>query len=133
MGSLNKVHLGDKPKVKDISDKAKVATVSLATSKEYFDKEGVKHKKTQWHTLELWNGWAKVAEQYFDKGMTLFVEGSLEYTETEKEGKKQYFTKIVVTNFQFLSSKNKPLDLDEESKAVNEAVQSAGTTDDLPF
>ena len=103
--SLNKVMLignvGNEPEIRTTASGKRVAKLSLATSWGTGDKE-----KTQWHRLTAWDRTAEIIEQYVHTGDRLYVEGSLEYSQTEDEnGKPRYWTDIVVREMLMLSGR----------------------------
>lgn len=81
MQSLNRVeligHLGHDPILKAINPTTQVATLHLATSESYLDSNKQWQKKTEWHTLVLWNKLAEYAVRNLKKGGRLYVEGKL--------------------------------------------------------
>ncbi|MEE9472550.1 MAG: single-stranded DNA-binding protein [Acidimicrobiia bacterium] len=102
--SLNKVtligNLGSDPEVRSTGSGTRVATLSLATSRQWTSPAGERQEKTEWHRVVLWNnnkgsGLADVAEKYMKKGDKLYVEGQIEYrTWEDREGKTRYTTEI---------------------------------------
>lgn len=99
--SLNKVMLignvGSDPEIRTVGSGTKVAKFSLATNRQWTDRSGQKQEKTEWHRITAWDRTAELIEQYVKKGDRLYVEGSLEYSQTEDEGgKPRYWTDIVV-------------------------------------
>ncbi len=103
--SLNKVmligNLGADPEVRSTSNGSRVATLSLATSRQWTTQAGEKQEKTEWHRCVVWNakgsGLADVVEKYLKKGDRVYVEGRIEYrTWQDKEGQKRYTTEINV-------------------------------------
>ena len=102
--SLNKVmligNLGADPEVRSTANGARVATLSLATSRQWNNQAGERQEKTQWHRVVLWNngkgsGLADFAEKYLKKGDRVYVEGEIEYrTWEDREGKTRYTTEI---------------------------------------
>jgi len=106
--SLNKVMLignvGAEPEIRTVSSGKKVAKVSLATSRTFNDRSGQRQEKTEWHRLTAWDRVAEIIEQYVHKGDRLYVEGSIEYSQTEDDqGKPRYWTDIVVREMVMLS------------------------------
>ncbi len=87
--SVNKVILvgnaGRDPDVQTTAGGAKVAHVSLATTRR-FPRNGGYEDRTEWHRLTLWNRLAELAEEYVRKGDRLYVEGRMEYDTYEKNG-----------------------------------------------
>lgn len=104
MKSVNKVillgNVTKDPEVKTIqygNETTKVAKFSVATSTGgYTKKDGTPVKEeTQFHRITAWRGLADIVENLIHKGDTVYVEGSLKYTEVEKDGRKERFTDIV--------------------------------------
>ena len=110
MASLNKVmlvgRLGQEPEKKLTKTGKSVVSVGLATSSAYKDAAGNKQESTEWHKLVFWGNLADNICQYTKKGSLLYVEGRLETTKWEKDSITMYTTQIVVSNMQFLDSKN---------------------------
>jgi len=112
--SLNKVmligNLGADPEVRSTSNGARVATLSLATSRQWNTQAGEKQEKTEWHRCVVWNsrgsGLVDVVEKYLRKGDRVYVEGRIEYrTWQDKEGQKRYSTEINVRDLVMLSGR----------------------------
>jgi len=112
--SLNKVMLignvGDDPDIRATSSGTRFAKVSLATNKRWKDPSGEQKEKTEWHRLTVWGSSTEgsslldVFERYVKKGDLLYVEGLLEYSESETDGQKKYWTNIIVREMQMLGS-----------------------------
>jgi single-strand DNA-binding protein len=99
--SLNKVMLignvGAEPEIRTTGSGTRVAKVSLATNRRFNDRSGQAQEKTEWHRLTFWDRMAELVEQYVKKGDRLYIEGRLEYSQTEDEhGNVRYWTDIVV-------------------------------------
>lgn len=104
MASTNKViligHLGKDPEIKTLANGNKMATMSLATSKRWKDKEGEKKEKTSWHRIVVYNkNLAEIVEKYFRKGNCIYVEGELDQREYEKDGEKRTITEVLLSGF----------------------------------
>lgn len=99
--SLNKVMLignvGSDPEIRATSSGARVGKLSLATNRQFQDRTGQTQEKTEWHRLTFFGKLADIVEQYVKKGDRLYVEGRLEYSQTQDEqGGTRYWTDIVV-------------------------------------
>ncbi|MCH6199052.1 single-stranded DNA-binding protein [Aquiflexum sp. LQ15W] len=110
MAGVNKVilvgNLGADPEVKHLEGDKVVANLRLATTEAYKDKSGNRVENTEWHDLELWDGQARIAEQYLKKGMQLFVEGKIKSdTWQDDQGQNRKRTKIRVLGFTMLGGK----------------------------
>ena len=101
--SLNKVtligNLGADPEVRSTANGSRVATLSIATSRQWKNQADEKQEKTEWHRVVLWNNkvsnLADIAERYCTKGDKVYVEGSIEYRSwQDREGQTRYTTEI---------------------------------------
>ena len=104
-GSVNKVilvgNLGRDPEVRHSQAGAKIVNFSLATSETWKDKNtGERREKTEWHRVVIFSeGLARIAESYLRKGSKVYIEGSLQTREYEKDGIKRYSTEVVLQGF----------------------------------
>jgi single-strand DNA-binding protein len=106
MASVNKVilvgNLGKDPEVRRTQSGNPIATLSVATSESWRDKQsGERREKTEWHRVVIFNeGLAKVAEQYLKKGSKVYLEGQLETRRwTDQAGVEKYTTEVVLQAF----------------------------------
>jgi single-strand DNA-binding protein len=107
--SLNKVmligNLGSDPEIRMTPSGTKVAKLSIATNRTFQDRTGQQQEKTEWHRLTFFGKLADVVEQWVHKGDRLYVEGRLEYSQTQDDqGVTKYWTDIVVTEMVMLGS-----------------------------
>ncbi len=107
MAGVNKViligNLGKDPEVRYLESGSAVANVTLATTERYKDRNGNQVENTEWHDLEMWEGLAKIAEQYLKKGNSIYVEGKIKTDSWQDEaGNKKYRTRIRVQNMTML-------------------------------
>lgn len=107
MAGVNKVilvgHLGRDPEVRYSPNGSAIATLSLATSEQFKDKDGNKQERTEWHRVVLFGRQAEVAGEYLRKGRMAYVEGRLQTRKwTDKEGQERYTTEIVGDRLQLL-------------------------------
>lgn len=104
-GSINKVilvgNLGQDPKVSTMQSGAKVVSFSLATTDSWRDKaSGERRDRTEWHRVVIFNsGLADTAERFLRKGSKVYLEGSLQTREYEKDGQRRFTTEVVLQNF----------------------------------
>ena len=112
--SLNKVtligNLGADPEVRSTNNGSRVATLSLATSRQWTDQKGEKQEKTEWHRVICWNNkgfmLADLAEKYMKKGNKVYIEGRIEYrTWEDKEKQTRYTTEIIAREIILLGSR----------------------------
>ena len=98
-------NVGQDIELKALPSGGAVANASLATSESWTDKSGERVEKTEWHRLVFFNRQAEIAAQYLAKGSKIYVEGSLQTREWEKDGIKRYTTEIKVRKMQMLDAK----------------------------
>src|SRR6185312_10032451 len=99
MGSVNKVilvgNLGRDAEVRHTPGGQAVATLNLATTETWNDKDGQRQEKTEWHRVVLWGKQAESLQQYLVKGKQIYVEGRLQTRQwDDKDGNKRYTTEI---------------------------------------
>jgi single-strand DNA-binding protein len=90
-------NVGNEPEIKTTGGGTKIAKVSLATNRTFSDRSGQQQEKTEWHRLTFWDKMADLVEQYVKKGDRLYIEGRIEYSQTEDDkGVQRFWTDIVV-------------------------------------
>ena len=97
MGSVNKVilvgNLGRDVEIRYTSSGTAVATLSLATTDVWKDKDGKKQEKTEWHKVVVWGKTAETLQPYLLKGRQIYIDGSLQTRQwDDKDGIKRYTT-----------------------------------------
>jgi single-strand DNA-binding protein len=97
-------NVGNDPEIRATSSGARVAKVSLATNRSWSDRSGQQQEKTEWHRLTFFGRLVDIVEQWVKKGDRLYVEGRVEYSQTEGEGGTKYWTDIVVNEMVMLGS-----------------------------
>ncbi|MDQ2890384.1 MAG: single-stranded DNA-binding protein [Gemmatimonadota bacterium] len=158
--SLNKAMLignvGQDPEIRSTTNGGRVATFSLATSRNWNGPTGERQEKTEWHRCVVWNagrgqggggekgmGLADVVEKYVKKGDKLFVEGPIEYRQwQDKENQTRYTTEIRVRELVMLSGRGGGGDFDNDAAPSRSArpaaaaktgtAGSAGEFEDFP-
>ncbi len=160
MAGVNKViligNLGKDPEVRYLENGSVVANIALATTETYKDRNGNRIDSTEWHDLELWDGLAKIAEQYLSKGKSIYVEGKIKSdTWQDDQGMTRKKIRIRVLNMTMLGGtgsagtdqqsqqQSRPQQQMATSQAQTSSSQSSGgdfpfddgeeSIDDLPF
>lgn len=132
-------NVGSDPEVRAISEEVSVASLSLATSESYKNRDGERVTNTEWHNVVFWRGLAKVVEKYVKKGDKIYVEGKLTHETYEKDGETKYITKIVASDMKMLGGKKESDQAPAASpaKAAEAPAPNIDITpedgDDLPF
>ena len=99
---INKVilvgNVGQDPEIRytgDVNNGTKVATIRLATTERYRDRNNNPQEHTEWHTINAWRGLADVVEKYVKTGTQLYIEGRIRTRSWEDQtGAKRYATEI---------------------------------------
>lgn len=157
---VNKViligNLGQDPDVRYTTGGEAIATISLATSESWKDKNtGDTQERTEWHRVVFFGKIAEIVKQYLHKGSRVYVEGQLRTRKwQDKEGKDRYTTEVIIngmggSTMQMLDGRrevaaDEPKDRKAPSSAPSDsgkalngrgADQSGGMPfdDDIPF
>jgi single-strand DNA-binding protein len=99
MGSVNKVilvgNLGRDAELRYTPGGAAVATLNLATTEVWNDRNNQRQEKTEWHRVVLWGKQAESLQEYLTKGKQIYVEGRLQTRKwQDKDGNDKYTTEI---------------------------------------
>lgn len=144
---VNKViligNLGRDPEVRYMPSGSAVASVTLATSESWKDKQtGDQQERTEWHNVAFFGRLAEIAGEYLKKGMQVYVEGSLRTRKwQDKNGVDRYTTEIVASDMQMLggrpgSGSYAAQDASSSQRPSSEPAPDAGIgdfNDDIPF
>ncbi len=151
MGSVNRVilvgNLGRDAELRYTPGGAPVATVSLATTEVFKDKEGQRKEQTEWHTVIVWGKQAETLNQYLVKGKQIYVEGRLQTrswddknTEPGQKPVKHYKTEVKADRIVLLGGGQRDGGggrFEREHEAGGEAPSAPQpvdiTDDDIPF
>lgn len=109
MSGINKAiiigRLGADPEVRQVSSGNSVATLSVATSEKWTDRDGQAQERTEWHRVIAWGKLAEICGKFLAKGRQVYVEGRIQTRQWEdSQGQKRYTTEIVANTVQFLGS-----------------------------
>jgi single-strand DNA-binding protein len=146
---INKVillgNLGADPEVRTTAGGDAVATISIATSDSWKDKNtGEEQQKTEWHRVVFFRRMAEVVGQYLKKGSSVYIEGQLQTSsyEDKNTGEKKYSTQIVARDMQMLGGKNNSESQSDfsnqssnqsPSQSSNMEQSPQGLDDEIPF
>jgi single-strand DNA-binding protein len=143
MSGVNRVtligRLGKDPDMRHTSSGLAVATMTLATSEKWKDKNtGEMQEKTEWHRCVAYQRTAEVCGQYLAKGSLVYFEGKLQTRKWQgQDGQDRYTTEVVVSSMQMLDSKNKGRSDEERAPEPTHAPEKnefqSSFDDDVPF
>ncbi len=142
---VNKViivgNLGNDPEVRYTASGTAIASLSIATSEHWTDKQsGEKQERTEWHRVKMFGKLAEISGEYLKKGRQVYIEGSLRTEKyTDKAGVEKYSTDIIASEMQMLGGNeggyaSKPQRQDAApAPAPAPAPSDNFADDDLPF
>lgn len=149
MGSVNKVilvgNLGRDSELRYTPGGAAVATLNMATTEVWNDKQGQKQEKTEWHRIIVWGKQAESLQEYLTKGKQIYVEGRLQTRQwDDKDGNKRYTTEIKADRITLLGGGGGRSSMDRGGGSTGGGSTGGGggaeeppmqpiTDDDIPF
>jgi single-strand DNA-binding protein len=148
MGSVNKVilvgNLGRDAELRYTPGGSAVATLNMATTEVWNDKQGQRQEKTEWHRVILWGKQAESLQEYLTKGKQIYVEGRLQTRQwDDKDGNKRYTTEIKADRITLLGGGGRGGGMDRGGMERGGGMSSGGgadeppvepiTDDDIPF
>ncbi len=158
-GTYNKVvlvgRLGKDPEKRYTQNGTPVANMNMATNEVYFDREGTRQERTDWHRVVVWDKQAESVSNYLSKGSMALVEGSLQTRKwQDDQGQNRYITEVRAQRVVFMGRQSDaavkapgaapaqegveesqdPFAFSEGSEEFGPAFPSeAGSMDDAPF
>jgi single-strand DNA-binding protein len=144
MASVNKViligNLGRDPEMRFLPDSTAVASLALATTEKYKDKNGQMQESTEWHRVSFFGRTAEICQQYLKKGSSIYVEGSIKTKQYQDKttGETKYTTEIKGSNLTMLGGKSdsisdQPTTPPPMKQAPSTTASVQDLDDDIPF
>ncbi|HTP24774.1 MAG TPA: single-stranded DNA-binding protein [Anaeromyxobacteraceae bacterium] len=149
---VNKVilvgNLGRDPEVRYTPGGQAVASLRIATSRSWTDKQsGQRKEETEWHEVEVWGKQAELCSEYLSKGRQVYLEGRIKTDkwQDKQTGQDRYRMKVVAEAVRFLGGAQRPMTrpssegmgppagLDEAPADAGSGQVSGPPTDDIPF
>jgi single-strand DNA-binding protein len=135
---LNKVqligNLGRDAELRYTPGGAPVATLNMATTEVWNDKQGQRQEKTEWHRVILWGKVAESLHDYLVKGKQIYVEGRLQTRQWEdKDGVKRYTTEIRGDRVVLLGGGQQSRKQKDEPEEEPLGGSELPNDDDIPF
>jgi single-strand DNA-binding protein len=144
---VNKVilvgNLGSDPEVRYTPNGDAVATINVATTESWKDKQsGEKQERTEWHRVVMFRRLGEIAGEYLKKGSQVYLEGKLQTRKwQDKSGNDRYTTEIVANEMQMLGGRGGTTDYASQSAPASapapapQAAAGGGSDfdDDIPF
>jgi single-strand DNA-binding protein len=137
---INKVilvgNLGQDPEVRYSASGAAVATLNIATSEQWTDKQsGQKQERTEWHRVVMFNRLGEIAGEYLKKGSQVYIEGKLQTRKwQDQNGQDRYTTEIVANEMQMLGGRGGSADFGggNQGQSQNAPRQQAAPAQQTP-
>ena len=127
--------LGNDPEIRKTSSGSTVATISVATSESWTDRNsGQKQTKVEWHRVVAFNRLAEIIEQYLTKGSHVFIDGKLETKKwTDNNGVDRYTTQIVAKEMQMLGGRGDNAETQSSAPQRDSGAPVIDFDDSIPF
>jgi len=113
------------------NNNVQVGKFSVATTKNYKDRQDEWQKKTTWHKITLFNPTSHKRAN-LKKGVKVLVKGQINNSTYDKDGVTMYSSEIIATSVDILDNNEAPV----AEIATNDSEVSNNTSngnDDLPF
>lgn len=110
MPNFNKVmlmgNLTRDPELRYTPNGQAVADIGIAINRRRKGQDGERRDETTFVTVTAWGRQAEIINEYFSKGRPIFIEGRLQLDEwTTQEGQRRSKLKVILENFEFLTSR----------------------------
>ena len=126
--------LGRDPEIKHTQSGKPICTFTLATDSGYG--EG---KKTDWHSVTVFDKTAENCAKFLQKGSKAYVEGRIAYDTYENDGAKHITTKIIANRVLFIATTKDAAGAaqfdrrTEQPKTMSDDTFEGYPLDDIPF
>jgi len=116
-------NLGADPELRMLEGGNAVLKLRVATNEPYWDKDKVKHDRTEWHRVTIFGRRAEGLAKFLRKGFGVFVKGRNHTSSYDKDGQKHYSTEIIADDVIVVSS----------PRNASDSTPLATATSDAPF
>jgi len=124
-------NLGQDPEVRYTQDGVAVATMSIATTERWKDKDGNKQEHTEWHRVVAWRKLGEICGDYLHKGDKVYIEGKLQTRKwQDQNGNDRYTTEIIARELEMLGGRQENADNADSTPPNGEEPP---TPEDVPF
>tara|TARA_Y100001934_G_scaffold272106_1_gene359751 strand:+ start:1031 stop:1453 length:423 start_codon:yes stop_codon:yes gene_type:complete len=140
MAGVNKAiivgNLGNDPEIRYSANGNAIATISVATSDRWKDKNtGEQQERTEWHRIKLFSRQAELAGEYLKKGSQVYIEGRIQTSKyQDKDGNDRWSTEIIAREMTFLGGRGGDTQgAPTANHSQREPAPSGDFDDDIPF
>ena len=132
------------PEIRYTSDGKAIANITIATNKEWKDKNtGEKKSKAEYHRVVIFWKLAEITGEYVKKGFLLYVSGQLQTRKwQDQSGQDRYTTEVVINpiggTLQILGSRSDDANQQQSQQPINRPIQQNEPStdfddDSIPF
>ncbi len=90
------------PQLRATTTGQSVGSFSIATNRNWTDKNGAKQEDTQFHNIVVWGKQAELVNQFLKKGSEVFIEGRIQTRSwQDQQGQNRKSTEVVAERVQF--------------------------------
>lgn len=140
---VNKViligNLGADPEVRFTPSGIPVATIRVATTEVWKNKDGGKEERTEWHRVVSFRRLAEIMRDHLKKGARVYIEGRNETRKwQDKDGIDRFTTEVIAREMKMLTPKNGgnnrvPPNMDQEIPPPEPPADGEPMGDDVPY
>ncbi len=105
-----------------LTDGKYVASFGIAVNDSYKNKDGVKVETVEFINCNAFGKSAELISKYMKKGSQILVQGKIKTHTWEKEGVKQYQTRVVIDSFKFGTSPQATVTVDTPKSPSAEKI-----------
>lgn len=111
MSNLNQCNfigrLGQDPEIRYMPNGDAVASLSIAISEKWKDKQGQNQESTEWVRITAFRRLAEIIGEYVKKGSLIYVSGKMQTRKwQDQQGNDKYTTEIIANQMQMLGGKS---------------------------
>ncbi|MCP4342917.1 MAG: single-stranded DNA-binding protein [Desulfobulbaceae bacterium] len=138
-------NLGRDPELRYAASGDAIASLSVAVTEKWKNKQGDLQEKTEWYRCSAFKKTAELISQYFTKGDQIMLIGRMQTRKwQDKDGADRYSTELLVDRLVFVGNRDnssrqtQPQDAHNTAKSngyapSNAAPANGGFDDDIPF
>lgn len=126
-------NLGRDPELRYRDNGQAMARFQIATSEIWFDAEGKRQERTEWHNIAVWGKRAEACGKHLSKGSQVLIEGSIHCRSYDDKGVEKYITEITARNVTFLAGKQESNKEEDSHGSQSEYRDANKPGDDIPF
>ena len=111
-------NLGKDPEMRYTPNGKAVTSFSMAINRKYTASSGERVQETEWVNCEAWGKLAEICNEYLRKGRKVLVVGRVKTDTYEKDGKKEHFRKVVLSEMEMLDNGDRSDQEEQEEETV---------------